>query len=258
MKSSLVIVQGNSKVNDEDAFEFAELAGVKFIKLRHEKGAAPSKQSIRGFQGVYVRVIETREGGRKYLSEPTRSSDGNDIRALRPMIFNPEGRTQLLTAYLPDLPYNREKLAKNYFGRSMCLIVDPQIHAEVKERAQKIVESKPKGPSKDEVINTQADENALLRKALDDQKKENEDLKKINDVIKESKKIVKELPENVRASIREIVHTENETFINKLKEQSPNRWESTKKYKDTVLPIILERENTELERINANNSGVSQ
>lgn len=258
MQSSLVVAVGNAKINEEDAFEFAEAAGVKFIKLRHEKGAGGSKQTIRGFQGVNVKVSESREGGRKFNAEPTKNSQGEDGRAFRPLQFIPEGRTKMLTAYLPDTPYNREKLARNFFGRSMCTVVDPETHSEIKKRAEEIAANLPKGPTKEEVISAQANENAMLRKALEENEAKVKELQQQNEVIKEARATIKELEPEVKDSIREIVHEENKTFIENLKKQAPQKWETTKKYKDMILPIIAEREKQELERLNANNSGVGK
>ena len=255
-KSSLVILVGNSKADDYDAYEFAELADVKFIQLRHKRGVANGFHAIRGFQGVKVIISESREGGVQYRAEFSRSTDGRDIRALRPLVFEPEGRTKLLTAYVPDSPFNREKLAKDFYHGLQCNITDAQILAEVRARADEIEAGKPVEPSREEVIASQDDEIKILREQLKAKEQENEELKERNEVIQTAKRVVKELPEDIRQAVTDIVHQENEGVVSKLKEQSPNGWQKTKKYKTLILPIIEKREKEELERMNnAEHSG---
>ncbi len=255
-KSSLVVIDGDPLADATTAYEYAELAEVKFIKLRHKAGAARASHSARGFQGVVVKVRDTREGGRSF-STLWSERDGKSCRAHRPLVFEPEGRTRILTAYLPDSPFNRDKLAGWYFdGACFWTIIEPAILAEVKKAAEAKRDSAPKGPTKDQVIATQADENKVLREKLRLEERLRKEAQEKAEVVTNAQRAIKELPVDRIEAIVEIVHNDNKAVIAKLMEESPKGWTKLKKYRELIQPQIDAMKESELEKMNADHAGV--
>ena len=253
--SSLIVLRGDQNARSDTEYEYAELAGVKFIELRHRRRSGPTTYHARGFQGVTVSVRQDRDGGRRFDAEYDINEDGKPKRALRPLIFEPVGRAQLLTAMLPDTDFNRNKLALRYIDGGFWSIQDPEVLADVKARAKVIEENLPKGPTKEEIIRRQAEENERLREQLALTRRQAKEARETAVAVVEARRAIKELPVELKDSIQEIVHEENASVIEKLKEQSPNGWMRTKKYKELVQPAIDERERQELEKLNADYSG---
>lgn len=255
-RSSLIVVDGDQTADDAAAYEYAELAGVTFIQLRHKAGAARTTWSARGFQGLTVRVSENREGGRSFKANWTQRN-GEDCRAHRPLVFEPEGRTRILTAYLPDSPFNRDKLAGFYYEQAcFWVITDPAILAEVKKAADEKKANAPKGPSQAEVIDAQADEIAVLRKRLEEETKRADSAEEKAEVVSKARRVVKELPSERLGAIEEIVHEQNADVISALQTQSPKGWRKLKRYQELIQPQIDEMVETELEKMNADHAGV--
>lgn len=256
-QSSLVIIDGDQMADGPTGYEYAELAGIKFIELRHKAGAARASQSARGFQGVTIRVRENREGGRTFRAEWS-ERNGAASRAHRPLVFDAVGRTRILTGYLPDSPFNRDKLAGFYYEQSaFWAITNPAILAEVKKAADVKKANEPKGPTKDQVIGTQSDEIRVLKEKLVLEKRSRMAAEEQAKVVQEAARTVKELPKERLEAVREIVHEKCAAIIATLKEQSPNGWANTKKYKELIQPQIDEMVNSELEKMNAEHAGVS-
>lgn len=254
-KCSLIVVRGDATADEETCFEYAQLSDLKFIELRHKKGSGLNEWSVRGFQGVTVAVRRNRDNVMTFTHELTKDREGHDCRALRPLVFYPVGRAKVLTSFIPDTPFNREKMSQMYYHGATWTVMDPPTHAEIRERAEVIEAEKPKGPTKDQVITSQAEEMQGLRDKLVMAEKERDEAKEQAKVVRTASRSITELTQEQRDSIREIVHTENAEVIAKLKEQSPEGWREGKKYRDLIEPLVEKRERETLEQLNADDTG---
>ena len=145
---SLLKCSGDPNAKDDAIFEFAVVAGAPFIKLGHRKGGY---QQIRGFQGFNINVVIARDNTRKYEYSTTKNVEGDEDAAHRPLIFAVSGQSRVLSAFLPDTDFNREKLAKGYYYLDVT-IMDPDVDKKIKKRADAIVDATPTGPTEAEII----------------------------------------------------------------------------------------------------------
>lgn len=249
---SLLVLRGDDRAKAPQQFEFAKLAGVKFIELRHRRitGNGPASAS-RGFQGVEVFVSESGSGERKFRAQYSQR-DGQPCRSLRPLVFEPEGPGMVLTAWLPDTEYNRHKLALQYFdAENQWVIQDPSTLASIKQEATRIRDSKPQEPTEREVMLAQSKEIGALRDKLLMQERELEEAKKQAAVIQKARRKITELSSAHEDGIREILYNEEAEVVEKLKEKHGEKWEESDDFRRILQPKIEKRVQEELERMNA-------
>ena len=269
MACSLIVVNGEKKVSNEIALEFARIAGLRFIKLQHIKGAGKAEYGIRGFQSVVVMVADDREGGKHYKYELSKDKySGEDCMGQRQLLFSPEKHTGMLTADLPDTPFNRKILKKVYFNNAQWRIVDPILDAEIRRNAEEFQKSLPNKPSREQVIGSQQDEIERLKadkRALEEKLKMNA---AAQDAIRESAtessddklgalKLSKADEKKLRDEAKKETYAEMADAIKKLQDEKGSAWYSTKEYRETIAPVVEIRYQKKLEDLYDKHSGVS-
>lgn len=173
MHCSLLSIKGAlpNKLLSDDYTIYGEQAKLKFIKLKHKKGFAMNQcASVRGYQGADIVVSQTRDHQILYeVALTTDNKTGEACSAQRPLIFEPEKRTNLLTAVVPDTPFNRKKLACVYYHNPFAEIIDEAIDKEIDQMAREIELILPQEKTKDDTIQEQDDEISILRRKLSEQ-----------------------------------------------------------------------------------------
>lgn len=268
MPCSLLVVRGIRKCNDIESMEFARIAGMTFIRLQHIKGAGVQEYGVRGFQSAEISIGTDRDGGKHYKYTLTKDHfTGEDCMGQRQLIFTPEKHTGMLTADIPDTPYNRRKLVVCYFNNAQWRIVDPILDAEIRRAAEEFQKSIPEGPSKEKVIKTQADEIAELR----EQKRALEEKLQIHNATEEaireastpseddklgSLKLTKADEKKLRDAAKKEIYAEHKGAIEGLQKSKGKAWFASKEYRETIAPLVEVRYQQKLEGMYAEHSGV--
>ncbi len=271
MESSVVVLKGqpNRKLKEEDIPEYALLAGVKFIKLRHITQFGVSPIAVRSFQGVIVTIGQKQHGGLGYSYVTTKDAEGNAAPAQRNLYFNPDYRTGEMLAWCPDTPFNRKKLASAMLSEPFCEILDDDIKAAVKAQSLVIKKNLPKPIDKDVVLSETLDENEELRRTvaklsqnINDITARNERNDDIRAELKKPKSINVDTPEPpivsaedkdlvsdemVREKVRNTVYNIKSTLVTALKKEHGADWEKSKRYQRQILPEINSRYNAIME-----------
>ncbi len=271
--SSLLIIRGKN-VPDEDYAEYGRLAGLKFIRLKHKKGFSTVKQKVRGFQGAEVIITGGERGAPiNYTYKLSKDSvSGKDAPCMRPLIFTPDRKTNLLTADCIDTPFNRKKLACQSLNNPFCEVQDVDLSAQIGVLANEIkavlAKEERDRPSKDAIIAKQHDDLEDLRRELAKAKNELSEKKKIQEVVDESLRVNKkekqkgtektsdDIPvktqKKLKKEAKEEIYAENPEAMEEIKKLSS--WQFSSRYKREILPLIDKRYQ---EKLHADNSGDS-
>jgi hypothetical protein len=266
--NDLIVLRGQipRKITTEDYATFAEIAGVKFIRLRHIRGFGTHEVGVRGFQGVEIIIAaNTKSGQLKYTPRYSVDEDGEDTSAQRTLYFEPDRRTNELVTLCPDTPYNRRKLAAAMIREPFCEILDDRIKNEVKKLSREIEAALPTGPSDEEVMKRTLTENEKLKeelyiinKKLEDSQAYSERKQDIHRKLEREKiesnpvkeDTVSQVPKNmealvsdeaIRDRIRVKVCEEKKDLIDELKLKYNDRWDKSKEYQKKILPEINDR-----------------
>lgn len=266
MACSIIVIRGQRKVTDEQAIEFARLAGLNFIKLQHRRGAGVTEFGSRGFQSAEVFITSDTGGGKRYSYELSKDADGKDCMGQRQLLFIPDNLTGMLMADLIDTPYNRERLIRAYYNNAQWRIVDPLLDNAIRELADRYQESLPKKMSKDDALvhvkterDELAEENARLKQLL-------EQRQQVDDVIKDAITpaaegegshigLTQADTKRLRDKAKTAVYEECAVQIQQLKDTKGRQWASCKDYKENILPVIDARYNKLLEEEYAEHAG---
>lgn len=267
MSCSLIVVQGQRKVSDQEAMEYARIAGVTFIRLQHIKGSSAVEFAQRGFQAVDIRVETDLQGGRHYKFDLTKNQfTGEDCMGQRQLVFQPERHTGLLTADLPDTPFNRRVLVACYFNNAQWKIVDPILDAEIRKQATEFQKTIKKKPSKEEIIESLSErekrleeENQKLRQQLKMNEAAQEVIKdKSKDSVDDSLgalNLDKNEEKQLRKAAKEEVYSEMSVQIEALQSEKGRAWASSKEYRETISPVVEARYQQKLEEKYAQHTG---
>lgn len=129
-------IENPSKV--DETMKFAKLAGIKFIELRHAKKRNKLSFTIKGFQGAMV-VVNGSPNGNPFMAKYTVHPHTGEAQAYgNGLVFEPEQYTRVLQAWMPDTPFNRDVMAKNWHtptGVRACFPADPDIDEELRQLA---------------------------------------------------------------------------------------------------------------------------
>lgn len=253
-QSSLIRITGIVPRNSEEEFDYAIEAGAKFIKLKHNPRSPHAVEAARGFQGVNVHVTEGTMGERRFDMSYT-EREGKPDRAMRPLVFHPEGRTRTMLAWLPDTPFNREKLARQECGvsttesgfvpTSFWFIEDPEVDAWVKERTEELRASAVLAPTHQEIIadlsdelKQKNDELAQLKAKLDAAERRRQ---ATADIVMRQQERDAGLSVEELQSIYDEVYEQNKGVVERLKQKHGDKWESSKDYERVLKPKLEER-----------------
>lgn len=268
MACTLLVVEGQRKVTDQEAMEYARIAGLRFIRLQHIKGAAAVEFGQRGFQTANIRVETDANGGRHYKYELSKDRfTGEDCLGQRQLLFQPDKHTGMLHADLVDTPYNRQKLVKCYFNHAQWIIVDPVVDKDIRAQAEAFQKSQPKKPSKDKVITDLSEE---LKAEREKSRKLEEQLKKrgeLDDAIEEATTaseddmlgalgLTEAEAKKLREEAKQDVYEEMADQIEEIRSNKGRAWASSKEYRETILPVIEARYQSKLEEKYAEHTGV--
>jgi hypothetical protein len=244
--SSLVVLRGQEFVRgrdaDEQIREFAELTGLKFIKLHHispEYAAHP--YTVKGWQAAEI-IVGSSSGEKKYTVRYTKHPDtGKDCESSRNLSFVPKSPTGILEAELVDTPFNRTKLARCYYYGAQWKILDVAIDKEVKAMADQFeieyAEKRKNEPTKDDIIVRQ---DAEKQKLLEENARLQRELTAKNEtdkVVTAAKKSKGGRPKKNEASIDKEREIENEIKAQVFNEKKDLIAEIQKKYKQFWLSI---------------------
>lgn len=241
MKASLVkLPKTDKKTSADQATEFGELAGYKFIKLRHYVGIAKHSRKCTGPQGLDIKVTGT-GSARRYVGFPSKHPrTGVDCRSGE-LVFYPEPLTGILYGQLPDTEFNRNWLATTVKDEWPCSIVDPDVHKEIKQLAKEkgYLDRKSKAVTNAEVVQEQNKEIEELKAQLAKAEKEKKMAEAKADIVTLD---AKKQREELREDIKRKVELEYKEIIDDIK-KIPNlkAVENSKKYKEVVVPEINKR-----------------
>lgn len=264
LASSMVVIEGAKRVTNTTVNQFSEAAGIKFIKLNHLNGFGGSSITVNGFQHVSIKVGEV-QGRKTFVARWSKDEDHKDCNGNRSLSFDPDPITQQLIALLPDSEFNRVKLARCYYHGAEWTIMDKDVDADIKARADEYEKTLTKPVSKDEIISSLAEEN-------ESKEQENERLKREIALLKANtvqavpignkewddygltKTKYLEIKEAARAEIFE----ENKNLIAGIKEAYPKGWYGCDDYRNKISPLIKQRLKEKLDALNIANSNTAK
>ena len=139
--SSLVYIQngGRKAVTQEKRRQLASIANVRFIKLIH-KEICSTTRSVMGFQSVTI-TSYNRAGGRHVQAAWNKQQgvDGELMDAPKgELVFMPDEFQQGI-GYLPDSPYNRNKLSATFYN-GLWNVADERTREELRPLADRMRE----------------------------------------------------------------------------------------------------------------------
>lgn len=247
MACSLLTIVPSRKVSSEKLMEFARVAGLGFIRLRHIRRIADFPFSVRSFQSAKIIMTKANNGGLSYDYKLSKDENGADCSGLMPLVFEPDPTTNILYADLIDTPFNRKKLVVNYYNNAQWEIVDPKVEEEIKNLADEHEKTLDQKPTKDEEIDR-------LRKQIEELTSKN--TKKEEAPVSEELKVEKDSTvqidvKKVKEEVKKEIYEEKADLINSLKEKKKQGWAFTSEYKNEILPLIDERVKQRLEEVNA-------
>lgn len=238
----ITIPKTKKKPKSDETMKFATLAGIEFIELHHAQGTSELSYTYKGFQGAQVfQNSKAAPGERSFIALHTKHpitqedcAHGNGI------IFDPEEFTELLSAQIPDTPFNRMVLAKNYFtptGRRCVFPVDKTIDDEIKELAIKNGFDKIDHKSPAEVLKEAQEKMAAQEAEIIRLKKEREETKELAQAVQ----LTSMDEAKLRDEATEEIHKEHKDLLRTLKDRSPKGFLMTKEYKTVIQPEINKR-----------------
>jgi len=199
-------------------------AGVKFFTLRHRK-RVKFEISVFGFDQI-LRINSVRDGGMK-------AQWGQ-----KPTVFKPDSR-DVLHAYIPDTPRNRQKLAQTfytgdytitgYFSQESGNLGESEAQAMIRALAAKLGVNP--GTKR---LETQASVRVRGRGAAPEAKPAAASPEPIP-----GKPIAKMTAAEIRALAQEQVYGQWAPMVEKLKKKhGPAGWQKSKEYRDFIQPDI--------------------
>jgi hypothetical protein len=247
-----VVIVGSRKYNDENAKEWAEAAGLKFIKLKYfDPGTGQSAgihtREISGWQYATVTCNESSNGALSYSFELSKKA------APRTVSFVPDQVTRIMYAYIVDTPYNRKNLVATYFHHAYWKIEDPEIDKEIRTLATEAEKNIKPAITREQIILTQDEEIANLKKDLAEiRSMNNKKLLVENEVekIKQTQVVEKKKPtpdartekphkdDALWLKAKEAVYNEKAKEFEDLKKSNPKHWIVSKEYKENFLTPI--------------------
>jgi hypothetical protein len=263
----MVILPGKKRVNDETIRQHADACGIKFIELQHENGFGGGPIPVNGFQHIEISVTENK-GRKTFQQRPSKDLDNNDCNGNRSLVFEPDGVTGELLAWLPDTPFNRKKLAHCYHHGAQWTIKDVKIDADIRAMADEIEKTlAPKVSDEDVIVdmagqlNDRDEEIAALKAQLALKTKADAVVteKTEKDDREEWKKygITQSKYANIKALARQEVYKENEEIMARLKKDSPKGWFGSSEYSEKVLPLVKQRLKDKLDALNVTGSNAA-
>jgi hypothetical protein len=191
MYSSMVVVRGNpgKKVLEHKYSDVGELAGMKFIRLRHIRGfgmPGSDGDGVHGFQAAQV-FIRTDGNRVTYDWKPDQDEEAKPIVGRRQLVFRADAETGEFFAMLPDTAENRRILACCYNNNAQWTICDKGIDAEIKVKAEEEDAKIPRGRTKDEIIRDQAE---LLQRFQQKEELERREKDRLARLGKEAKDVI--------------------------------------------------------------------
>ena len=245
--STLEVISGSGNpLKAEEYSRYAELAGLKVIKLRHPTGFGPQPTHLRGFQGARV-LIQESGAQRGYQSELTKNSNGEAAPTGLPLVFEPDRETNELIGAVIDTPFNRKRLSLLLNNNSGSFkIYDDSIHDACMKMAIENGNFQKKKKRQSEVVSNLTDENAQLRKELEEErskrKKAEDKALVVGDALQEeSKQTVKLGKKALREQVRKQVLEENKELVETLKEAYGSQYHLSSEYKAQIKPEIDRR-----------------
>jgi hypothetical protein len=247
--------------------EFARIAGMNFIKIQHIRGSSGAEYAQRGFQSIIIKVATDRDGGKRYEWEGSKNRfSGEPCMGQRQLLFQPEKFTGLLTAELPDTPFNRDVLVKCYFNNAQWKIVDPVIDADTRKKAEEFQKSIPNKPSAEQVVIGLEEKNRNLE---DENRKLKQQLELNNatqEIIRESVKPSAEDStgalglsvageKKLREEAKKEIYDEMSVRLKEIQDSKGRAWTSSKEYREEIIPVVEARFQKKLEEQYANNPG---
>lgn len=267
MACSLIVVQGQRKVSDQEALEYARISGVTFIRLQHIKGSSVVEFAQRGFQSVDIHVETDLQGGRHYKHDFSKNQfTGEDCMGQRQLVFQPERHTGLLTADLPDTPFNRSVLVSCYFNNAQWKIIDPILDEEIKRQAVEFQKSIVKKPSKEEIIESLSEREKRLEEEVQKLRQQLTMNAAAQEVIKEKAEVSsddsigalglsKDEEKRLRKEARDEAYGELSAQIEALQSKKGRAWASSKEYRETISPVVEAKYQQKLEAKYAQHTG---
>jgi hypothetical protein len=265
MSCSLIVVEGVRKYTDQEALEFARIAGLNFIKLKHIHSGS-GERGQRGFQSVVIRIVTDRDGGKKYTWEGSFDRiDKTPCMGQRQLTFHSEKHTGFLVADLPDTPYNRNVLVTCYLNNAQWKIIDPVLDAEIREKAEELQKSIPNKPSAEQVVvgleeknRGLEDEVRRLKQQLDFNNATQEIIKEATTPSTEDSTGVLGLSvageKKLREEAKKEVYEEMSVRLKEIQDSKGRAWTSSKEYREEIIPVVEARFQKKLEEKYANNN----
>lgn len=245
--STLQVVSGSGQpLKTSEYSRYAELSGLKIIRVRHPRGFGPQSVHLRGFQGARV-VIQDAGSQRGYSYELTKKTDGSATPSGLPLVFMPDRETNELVGAVIDTPFNRKRLSLLFNNNSGSFhIYDDAVSDACMKMAIENGQYQKKKQRQSEVVSDLTQHNAQLLKELAEErekrKKAEEKALVVGEALQEEAKQTTKLNKKAtREQIRKQVLEENKELVETLKEAYGSQYHLSSEYKEQIKPEIDRR-----------------